>query len=123
VKKAIIDTWKTNMFGRMGLSYINEEVFVGSHSEGGGIVDILAKETKKDKFIIIEVKGPRTKGKYAWGQLKYYELLFEKYNNDNVYCIIVSYGYPYGLDDLEFLLIGYVIEDCRIAFIPWFIII
>lgn len=119
IKRLIIDSWKSNIFGNMKLDLIGEEVFIGDFDEGGGIVDILAKNDEDNTDILIEIKGPKIKGKAAWGQLIAYLKIYEKFQNKKAKGVIVSRGYPWGIYENIFLLVGYVIECNKIAFIPW----
>ncbi len=119
VKKVILNNWNKSIFNVMDLKMIGEEIFIGDIKEGGGVIDILAREAKTDTYVLIEIKGPNRNGRVAWGQLKAYIETYKKFHNNNVKGIIVSRGYPFGIYEESFGLISYIIEDNKIAFIPW----
>lgn len=119
VKKAIIQSWDENIFGDMKLVFVGEEIFIGDVDEGGGKLDILATECDDDIDVLIEIKGPKTNGKAAWGQLQAYLKTYQKFYGDKCKGIIVSRGYPFGIYEEIFELIGYAIEGNNITFIPW----
>ncbi|WP_259473041.1 topoisomerase DNA-binding C4 zinc finger domain-containing protein [Clostridium estertheticum] len=119
IQNIIIKNWNISLFNELNLKYIDQEFFIGSVCEGGGRVDILALDTSDNVDVLIEVKGPKGKAKYAWGQLSSYIKIYQKFNNEHVKAMIISRGYPWGVYEDIFALIGYVIEDNKIVFIPW----
>lgn len=119
IKSIILDTWKENIFSKINLKLIGEEIFIGDFYECGGKVDIMAKSEYDDFKIIIEIKGPKSNARVAWGQIKLYLDTYKRFNGYKVRGGIVSRGYPFGVYEKGIILIGYVIEGNIIAFIPW----
>ncbi|WP_250455032.1 endonuclease NucS domain-containing protein [Clostridium tertium] len=119
IKEIILKTWKVNIFSQMNLNLIGDEIFIGDFNAGGGKIDILAKNEKNSKDIIIEIKGPKSKGRMAWGQLKTYLDTYKNFYKEDAVGIIVSRGYAFGIYEKGFLFIGYVIEGNKLVFIPW----
>lgn len=117
IKKAIIENWDRTVLGHEKFEFVGKEIFIGNSSEGGGFIDIVAKIN--DIVLLIEVKGTRSKGRAAWGQLKTYLEMYNKFYSKKVKGMIISKGYPFGVHEDIFLLIGYVIENNKIALIPW----
>jgi len=119
IQNVIIKNWSNSLFDKLNLKYVDQEFFIGSFDEGGGKVDILAVDTSDNIEMLIEVKWPKSRAKNAWGQLSSYIKIYQKFNNEHVKAMIISRGYPWGVYDDIFALVGYVIEDNKIAFIPW----
>lgn len=119
VKLAILKTWSNNIFSKINLNLIGEEIFIGDFSEGGGKVDIMAKCKEDNVNIIIEIKGPKSNARAAWGQIILYLDTYKRFNEGKAKGVIVSRGYPFGVYGNEIIFIGYVIEGNKIAFIPW----
>ena len=119
IQNVIIKNWSGSLFSKINLEYVDQEFFIGSFEEGGGRIDILALDTSDNIEVLIEVKGPKGRAKNAWGQLSSYIKIYHKFNNEHVKAMIISRGYPWGIYEDIFALVGYVIEDNKIAFIPW----
>lgn len=119
IQNIIIKNWSDSLFSKINLKYVDQEFFIGSFLEGGGKVDILAVDTRDNIEVLIEVKGPKSRAKNAWGQLSSYIKIYKKFNNENVKAMIIARGYPWGIYEDILVLVGYVIEDNKIAFIPW----
>lgn len=124
IKKALIDYWQETPLGFY--MFYAEEFPIGQWvgEFGGYIIDLVAKDIFTDELIFIEVKGFKQKAVTAMNQLvtylRYYNSLGKTPLNK---CYIVSRGYPRGVfdNDLPFKigLIGYVVENNKISFIPW----
>lgn len=119
IKEIILKTWSNNIFSKINLELIGEEIFIGDFDEGGGKIDIFARKKSNDLDVLIEVKGPKSKARVAWGQIKIYIDTYKMFEEGNVKGMIVSRGYPFGVYEKDIILIGYVIEGKKIAFILW----
>lgn len=119
IKNVILETWGDNILSQINLKLLGHEIFIGDFDDGGGKVDILARNKEKNLDVIIEIKGPKSKGRAAWGQLKTYLEIYQKFHSKDVIGVVVSRGYAYGIYEEKFLIIGYVIEGSKITFIPW----
>ena len=119
IKTLILQMWEKTIFSQMNLELIGQEIFIGDFNEGGGKVDIMAEDTERSTYVIIEIKGPKARARTAWAQVKLYIDTYNKFNEYDVKAMIVSRGYPFGVYDDEILFVGYVIEESRICFIPW----
>lgn len=119
VKTIILKTWEENIFSKMSLELIGEEIFIGDFNAGGGKVDIMAQNKTNDCKVIIEVKGPKGSARGAWGQINLYIATYKKFDESEIKGMIVAKGYPFGVYEKEIIFVGYVIESNKIAFIFW----
>lgn len=130
IKKVLRDNWESTPFGLNGYSLYEEEYPIGEEKGdfAGYKVDIVAKDKLTDELIFIEVKGLRSKGREAMGQLSTYVRTYNKIHPDKKVkkAYIVCKGYPRGVfdDDLDFDIgmIGYIMEGDKLSFIPWKIV-
>ncbi len=127
VKKAFIENWYLNPLGLRGFNFYNEEHHIGESKGyfGGYIIDVVAKDTL-GKSVFLEVKGFNTKGPKAMEQLLTYVRFYNKINPPDKKinkAYIICKGYPRGVFDgdldIDIGVIGYIIEDNSISFIPW----
>lgn len=129
IKKSLIDYWNYTPLNRY--IYYAEEYEIGEWKGefGGYKVDLVAKEKINDELIFIEIKSFKKKGKEAMPQLVNYIRFYNSKNENDIKVkksYVVAKGYPRGIfdDDLSFEIgmIGYVVEEDKISFIPWKII-
>lgn len=123
IKTLILQMWEKTIFSKRDWELIGQEIFIGNFNEGGGKVDIMAKSKEDNLNIIIEIKGPKSNARVAWGQIKLYLDTYKKFNEDKAKGVVVSRGYPFGVYENGIIFIGYVIEGNNIAFIDWNLII
>jgi len=125
VKEAVYNYWHLTPFSFLGFECpILEYPIRGADGEDGGyIIDIFAQDIiAEESVLLVEVKGVKRKAKDAWGQIYKYVKAYEYMNNKNAKGYIVSLGYPRGIFDKSFGLVGYVIEGNKMSLIPWNII-